>query len=537
MLSPEDYTRQVSALRAVANKVLHDQAAAEDVVQQALLKSLDSDAPPTSMKSTVWRLSINFRRGEQRRRRREDVRRRARYKSPLSPQQHAEHVEVRGALAVAINKLPDTLRTVVLLRFYEELSISHIARVTGAGRAAVRRRLDAAYEYLRANLDSSYGDRHAWMLPLTGFVDDDAPSTGTGQSRFLLRTPPPKVLVVMSSVVIVVILTAQLMMSDAVPPNEHPNAHRVRPALVAEHCEEAADRPELPQSSARTTLCPSPARRLLSSLKPVASLAPRWRHQVLPGAFAPALDPDGNQILFTALDPRTDRSSVYCAPLGADARLVPRPLPQLNIGHDRETPTISPDGRTVAVIIAGGEAGPAYHIYLSAGDTRFPETLSRPEPIRAVNGRPDKSDHGVWICPNGALIFVSERTGSNDIYFAPLTARGFSPDAWGAPVRLHIRERTPGATTVFDPTLITMPGGRVLLFFSASTQPGKHQLWTSENRLGLEGIGIAEAWSYPTKVPGGTHVRRLVAAEHGVFTFEYHRSAERSIEVFYLAER
>jgi RNA polymerase sigma factor (sigma-70 family) len=78
--------------------------------------------------------------------------------------------EVRRRVVAAVVALPEPLREVVLLRFYEGLESPVIGVRLGRPASTVRTQLQTALERLRKQLDSEHdGNRAAWALPLAGW--------------------------------------------------------------------------------------------------------------------------------------------------------------------------------------------------------------------------------------------------------------------------------------------------------------------------------------------------------------------------------
>jgi len=79
--------------------------------------------------------------------------------------------EQRRMLVTAVDGLPQALRTVVLLRYFDGLPPRRIAGELGVPVATVWNRLRQALQLLRERLDDEHGgQRHAWLLPLVPFA-------------------------------------------------------------------------------------------------------------------------------------------------------------------------------------------------------------------------------------------------------------------------------------------------------------------------------------------------------------------------------
>jgi RNA polymerase sigma factor (sigma-70 family) len=81
-----------------------------------------------------------------------------------------EREEVRRHVVEAVVALPERLRSVVLLRFFDGLDSATIAARLGLPASTVRAQLQQALSVLRQRLDKTHGERRdAWALPLLGW--------------------------------------------------------------------------------------------------------------------------------------------------------------------------------------------------------------------------------------------------------------------------------------------------------------------------------------------------------------------------------
>jgi RNA polymerase sigma-70 factor, ECF subfamily len=75
----------------------------------------------------------------------------------LSPSQHLLRAEARGQVRAAIDRLPESYRTVLLLRDIEELDTTEVAGMLGISGNAVKIRLHRARQALRTLLEPTFG--------------------------------------------------------------------------------------------------------------------------------------------------------------------------------------------------------------------------------------------------------------------------------------------------------------------------------------------------------------------------------------------
>jgi len=149
----------------VARSVLRDESAAEDAVQEAYIRAfthLDRYQPTGSFGAWLTRIALNEALMLRRRTRTDlvsldDVDESALVARGVSlePSLATDSVDAahaRRLLEQAIDALPDTFRTVFVLRVVEQLSISETAACLDLNSATVKTRLHRAHRRLRADL-------------------------------------------------------------------------------------------------------------------------------------------------------------------------------------------------------------------------------------------------------------------------------------------------------------------------------------------------------------------------------------------------
>ncbi|MFN0206651.1 MAG: sigma-70 family RNA polymerase sigma factor [Planctomycetota bacterium] len=159
-------------VRAIARGLVGDAHDAEDLAQDTFVAALAGEPRAESLKSwlitVVSNLSKRAFRGERRRGEREQ--RSVISADVPSPEDILEREIVRRRVVEAVLQLDEHYRSVVLLRYYENLQPREIARRLQLPVETVRTRLKRAHLKLRVSLDTLYnGDRRAWcsaLLPL-----------------------------------------------------------------------------------------------------------------------------------------------------------------------------------------------------------------------------------------------------------------------------------------------------------------------------------------------------------------------------------
>ena len=158
--------RHGGRLLATARRILrNDEEAAHDAVQDAFLSAYQSlpdfrgDASlPTWLHRIVVNAALMRRRSRQRRRETpidellptfaDDGHHLAMATPPLRPERALEQAELRRTVRACIEQLPDTYRTILVLRDLEELTTDEAASALGISTNAVKVRLHRARQAL-----------------------------------------------------------------------------------------------------------------------------------------------------------------------------------------------------------------------------------------------------------------------------------------------------------------------------------------------------------------------------------------------------
>lgn len=146
-------TENQEKLYRFAVSQMKDRDAALDTLQNAIVKALENYTAirkPEYMKTWFYRILLNECHGYMRKNSREIA---------FEPEQvyRMQEGEMQPGqtdfeLYRQIQGLPDKLRTVIILRFYEDFSLEEIARATGSGLGAVKYRLYSGLRRLEKKL-------------------------------------------------------------------------------------------------------------------------------------------------------------------------------------------------------------------------------------------------------------------------------------------------------------------------------------------------------------------------------------------------
>ena len=129
---------------------LKNAADAEDALQEVFLKRLyrapDFDSPEHE-KRWLYRVALNQCRDELRRKRRTEV--------PLEAAALLAMPEVDRELVRQVSALPEKLRTVIHLHYYEGYTVEELAALLGVSAGAVKMRLLRGREALRREMEGA----------------------------------------------------------------------------------------------------------------------------------------------------------------------------------------------------------------------------------------------------------------------------------------------------------------------------------------------------------------------------------------------
>jgi RNA polymerase sigma-70 factor (ECF subfamily) len=181
--------RHNQKLYRAARSILHDEAEAEDAVQEAWwkayghLRDFRADARPATW---LTRIAINEALMRRRRNRSREALIQSAYQAPheqdtmpprdpdttapdsARPDQQAWHAEVRHRLEQHIDALPDLYRTVFMLRAVDGMPAADVAAALDIPEATVRVRFMRARRQLQAALQQDFDPREAGAFSFAG---------------------------------------------------------------------------------------------------------------------------------------------------------------------------------------------------------------------------------------------------------------------------------------------------------------------------------------------------------------------------------
>ena len=159
------YETYFDRLYGYVRRMVGEEHLAEDVTQDIFMhiyKSLPKYDPERALRPWIFTIATNKVRDFWRSRRHRDTLRETSFEASegdglrdsgeVAPQGVLENQELGAALTEAIERLPDSMRSTLLLRYFEGMSFEAIGAVLDRNEAAVRKRYSRAMEALREDL-------------------------------------------------------------------------------------------------------------------------------------------------------------------------------------------------------------------------------------------------------------------------------------------------------------------------------------------------------------------------------------------------
>ncbi len=169
-------------VRALARRLVQDEHAAEDIVQDAWVAALQHPPGRTGsfrawLERVVRNLALTRSRSAGRRTERESAAARPAFLP--SPSEIRQHEQTRRELVEAVLALEEPYHSAVVYRYFRGLPPRIIASELGVPVETVKKRLSRGLEQLRARLDGRLGNRSSWRTALSAFAAAGAESAVT----------------------------------------------------------------------------------------------------------------------------------------------------------------------------------------------------------------------------------------------------------------------------------------------------------------------------------------------------------------------
>ncbi|MBI1850681.1 MAG: sigma-70 family RNA polymerase sigma factor [Planctomycetes bacterium] len=262
----------VEGIRRLAKRLLRDEDAADDVAQETLLIALRSqpsiERPHAWLNAIVRHVARGFVRTERRRAERET--RAAQPEVQPSTFAAVERVSEQRRVLGAVLDLEDTYRTVVVLRFFEDLPPREIARRLDVPVETVRTRLKRACATLRERLrDEHGGDDRAWRLAILPLLAVKAKSGTAGIPGGLIVATTAKIASVAAAVILAIL--AIVFWHSSPSPKLESTAGASRSRFTAAPTVAASPNVDAAKTPASSPVADAPASSPEASAKPPAS--------------------------------------------------------------------------------------------------------------------------------------------------------------------------------------------------------------------------------------------------------------------------
>lgn len=315
----ESLLAQSSWLRRLARSLVRDESMADDLCQEALLQALRG--PDEGARSRPWlaravrSLGARLGRDEERRRQRES--RAARPDDLPSTGEVVEQVATQQSILAAVMELDEPYRSTILLRFWEDLAPRQVAQRMGVPVETVRTRVKRALAMLRGRLDSEFGGRRAWLVPVAAFSSWGEQGLLLASGAALVKT---KIIAAAAVIVVGIAGTWVAVGQGDAPPPETGGAPAL-PVAAADTPEPMpeAERTAVPRAAVVEAAAPSEAqaaalfrgRVLTAEGRALADVEVRFRSEAAAEGAAARSDADG---VFTLVRPDATRDLVVDDP-------------------------------------------------------------------------------------------------------------------------------------------------------------------------------------------------------------------------------
>ena len=205
-------------LQSLARRLARDEAAAEDLVQEAWVAAL-RHPPKPGASVRAWLTTVGRRLVRRQAWRRVEPRELEQLEQDGADVRPAEDVVARieqeRRLAGLVLALEEPYREVVLQRYYRGRTAAQIAHDQGVPAATVRTRLRRALALLRERLDGTHGgDGRSWLLALAPLLHD------TGKGAMLMGTKTVAISVLTGAICAVAVTEGALPLLRQAPPAE-----------------------------------------------------------------------------------------------------------------------------------------------------------------------------------------------------------------------------------------------------------------------------------------------------------------------------
>lgn len=507
---PQPWREAAAFAHRLARALVRDAALAQDVAQDVMLQALQRGGP----RGRGWLATVTRRlAGRALRERRVRPQREAvagRPEATEHERQTAARLQLQRQLVDATAALPEPYRTVVTLRWFDDLPPRAIARRLGVSGDTVRQQLHRGLALLRARLDREHGGRGRWLAAVAGIGLGGA--AGGVPTALLVLTMKKTTLVVAAAAS--VLGTAWWLARDPrpePPPTLDATASAADPAGAATRADPAG----ATAKGAAAAAAPVPARTEFALRVEVVDerRQPRprvdvwcWRPGAAAGVEHATTDGDGR----VELTPHRAAGRLL---LAAPAR--PPRLEQLAALQGEHTFVLAYAQRVAGRVLVDGERAPAgVRIGLSTAGLQSGDDL--PEPVARILGG-QRGQCFARTDQNGEFTFAGladDWRGSlcmpSTHWLLPAPGEPFDPDRSNERLDLH----RPATDLVLATTQLPTIAGRVVWDDDGSPVPyaglDVHAVFADGQNTPLFGIRADERGHFGAGCyPGSSSLRLL----------------------------
>ncbi len=298
--APVDELATTDGLRQLARRLVRDDAAADDLVQESLLLAIRREPGEVAnwgawLRGVVRKKAKQLRRAERCRVAHEVAAADRAIETASNPLDLAANVDIGERLRAAVNALPDSYRDAVWMRYVEGVEAPEMAQRLRQPVESVRTRIKRGIHLVRQKLDRQHlGGREAWVAAVAEFARVEPTIAAAALSASLVAAAPlgrsfallGSALLVTGVIVIGGIVWSRSGESTILAPvaevaGGDPALHQATPATV--------DGSEAPTERDPSSRPPSDR----PGVSPASAAVLRVDHR-LPSSATPAADADGS---------------------------------------------------------------------------------------------------------------------------------------------------------------------------------------------------------------------------------------------------
>ena len=156
-------------VRAIAQRLVHDESVVDDLVQQTWLAALESPPQRSTIRGWLRRVVTNFARKRARDNARRERRELEMFQATAVASEVVQEVNAHQEMVAAVLRLSEPFRSTVLRRYFKGHRLAEIAETDGVALVTVRTCLHRAIALLRSDLKATLGI--GWVAQLSTLIE------------------------------------------------------------------------------------------------------------------------------------------------------------------------------------------------------------------------------------------------------------------------------------------------------------------------------------------------------------------------------